>query len=89
MENKNRSLGYFFRLSLRFIGGVIALLPIFAEDILKVGPEGLGYLRAAPSIGALITMIALTRFRQLSTHGVTCYLQLPDLVYYDPFRFLE
>lgn len=43
-------------------GGAIALLPIFAEDILKVGPEGLGYLRAAPSIGALITMIALTRF---------------------------
>jgi hypothetical protein len=34
-------------------GGVVALLPIFAEDILKVGPEGLGYLRAAPSIGAL------------------------------------
>lgn len=43
-------------------GGVIALLPIFAEDILKVGPEGLGYLRAAPSIGALMTMIALTKF---------------------------
>lgn len=43
-------------------GGVIALLPIFAEDILKIGPEGLGYLRAAPSIGTLITMIALTRF---------------------------
>lgn len=43
-------------------GGVIALLPIFAEDILKVGPEGLGYLRAAPSIGALLTMIVLTRF---------------------------
>lgn len=43
-------------------GGVIALLPIFAEEILKVGPEGLGYLRAAPSIGALLTMIALTRF---------------------------
>ncbi|RZG69741.1 MFS transporter [Acinetobacter bouvetii] len=43
-------------------GGVIALLPIFAEDILKIGPEGLGYLRAAPSIGALLTMIALTKF---------------------------
>ena len=43
-------------------GGVIALLPIFAEDILKIGPEGLGYLRAAPSIGALITMIVLTKF---------------------------
>ena len=43
-------------------GGVIALLPIFADDILKVGPTGLGYLRAAPSIGALITMIVLTKF---------------------------
>lgn len=43
-------------------GGVIALLPIFADDILKVGPEGLGYLRAAPSIGALLTMIILTKF---------------------------
>ena len=43
-------------------GGVIALLPIFAEEILKVGPQGLGYLRAAPSIGALITMIVLTKF---------------------------
>ena len=43
-------------------GGVIALLPIFAEDILKNGPEGLGYLRAAPSIGALLTMLALTKF---------------------------
>ncbi|MDM1020785.1 MFS transporter [Acinetobacter sp. VNK23] len=43
-------------------GGVIALLPIFAEEILKVGPEGLGYLRAAPSIGALVTMIVLTKF---------------------------
>lgn len=44
------------------LGGVIVLLPIFAEDILKIGPEGLSYLRAAPSIGALITMIGLTRF---------------------------
>jgi MFS family permease len=40
-------------------GGVIALLPIFAEDILKVGPEGLGLLRAAPSIGALLTLLAM------------------------------
>lgn len=43
-------------------GGVIALLPIFAEDILQVGAEGLGLLRAAPSIGALVTMLLLTRF---------------------------
>jgi MFS family permease len=38
-------------------GGVVALLPIFAEDILKVGPEGLGVLRAAPAVGALLTVI--------------------------------
>ena len=39
-------------------GGVIAILPIFAEDILKVGPEGLGILRAAPSLGAVLTIFA-------------------------------
>ena len=38
-------------------GGAVALLPIFAQDILKVGPEGFGALRAAPAIGALITML--------------------------------
>jgi MFS family permease len=43
-------------------GGAIALLPIFAEDILKVGPEGLGLLRAAPSVGALLMMVLLTRY---------------------------
>jgi MFS family permease len=43
-------------------GGAIALLPIFAEDILKVGPEGLGLLRAAPSVGALLMMVVLTRY---------------------------
>jgi MFS family permease len=39
-----------------FFGGVVAILPIYAEDILLVGPEGLGVLRAAPSIGALLVM---------------------------------
>ena len=38
-------------------GGAVALLPIFAQDILKVGPEGFGFLRAAPAIGAFITML--------------------------------
>jgi MFS family permease len=37
-------------------GGAVALLPIFAQDILKVGPEGFGVLRAAPAVGALLTM---------------------------------
>ncbi|MBY0486240.1 MAG: MFS transporter [Flavobacteriaceae bacterium] len=38
-------------------GGAVALLPIFAQDILKVGSEGFGILRAAPAVGAVITMI--------------------------------
>ena len=37
-------------------GGAIALLPIYAQDILKVGSEGFGMLRAAPVAGAPIIM---------------------------------
>ena len=37
-------------------GGAVALLPIFAQDILKVGPQGFGILRAAPAVGAFLTM---------------------------------
>ncbi|MCX7551204.1 MFS transporter [Xanthomarina sp. F2636L] len=39
-------------------GGAVALLPIFAQDILKVGSEGFGVLRAAPAVGAFLTMLA-------------------------------
>ncbi len=42
-------------------GGVVAILPVFAEDILRVGAEGLGFLRAAPSIGAVLTLAYMTR----------------------------
>ena len=38
-------------------GGAMALLPIYAQDILKVGSEGFGILRAAPAVGAVITMV--------------------------------
>lgn len=38
-------------------GGAVALLPIFAQDILKVGAEGFGVLRAAPAVGAFLTML--------------------------------
>ncbi len=41
-------------------GGAVALLPIFAEEILHVGPMGLGVLRAAPSIGALLMAFYIT-----------------------------
>lgn len=42
------------------LGGTSAMLPIFARDVLHVGPEGLGQLRAASSIGALATAIWLS-----------------------------
>jgi MFS family permease len=38
-------------------GGAVALLPIFAQDILKVGPEGFGVLRAAPAVGSFLILI--------------------------------
>ncbi|MBI3652023.1 MAG: MFS transporter [Acidobacteria bacterium] len=41
------------------LGGATALLPIFAKDILHVGPAGLGWLRAAPSIGAVIVAVLI------------------------------
>lgn len=43
------------------LGGAVALLPIFARDILQVGPIGLGLLRSAPAAGALITATLLSR----------------------------
>jgi hypothetical protein len=45
-----------------FFGGVVALLPVFANEILKVGPEGLGIMRAVGSAGAVLTMLAMSRF---------------------------
>jgi len=42
-------------------GGATALLPIFSAEILFTGPEGLGMLRAAPSVGALLMAVFLTR----------------------------
>lgn len=41
-------------------GGVVAILPVFTEEILKTGPEGLGILRAAPSVGAMLTLLGLS-----------------------------
>jgi MFS family permease len=44
------------------LGGATALLPIFARDILEVGPWGLGILRSAPAVGALCMGLVLARF---------------------------
>jgi len=51
-------------------GGGLALLPIFAKDILNVGPEGLGWLRAAPSAGSMIMALIQTRLRPWRRPGV-------------------
>jgi MFS family permease len=47
-----------------FFGGATALLPYFADVVLKTGPEGLGMLRSAPAIGSLV-VLALVTFRPL------------------------
>jgi hypothetical protein len=49
-------------------GGAVALLPVFASTILHVGPTGLGVLRAAPAVGALLAAAILTR-RPLLRHA--------------------
>ncbi len=50
-------------------GGVTALLPIFAEEILHAGPKGLGLLRAAPAIGATIMSLYLSGSNKMRTGG--------------------
>jgi MFS family permease len=44
------------------LGGAVALLPIYARDILHAGPEGLGLLRGAPAVGALLMSLVLARW---------------------------
>lgn len=51
-------------------GGAVALLPVFANEILAVGPQGLGIMRAAPSLGASITMLWLSFSTPIKKPGV-------------------
>jgi predicted MFS family arabinose efflux permease len=71
MQSLKGGLGFVFRtpiilsvLSLDMFavlfGGAVALLPAYAKDILKVGEMGFGWLRAAPGIGAILTMLLLS-----------------------------
>jgi MFS family permease len=52
-------------------GGAVALLPIYATDVLKVGSAGLGVLRAAPSVGAVLMAITLTQLPPMKKAGKT------------------
>ncbi|WP_437508886.1 MFS transporter [Sorangium sp. So ce1099] len=51
-----------------FLGGAVALLPIYATDVLHVGPQGFGLLRAAPAAGAGV-MAVLLAFRPIRRHA--------------------
>jgi Transmembrane secretion effector len=50
------------------LGGAVALLPVFAKDVLHVGPAGLGVLRSAPALGALVAALLLAR-RPIERHA--------------------
>jgi hypothetical protein len=58
-------------------GGAVALLPVFADDILRVGEVGFGWLRAAPAIGAVFTLAILSVAPVHRGHGfklLACFL---------------
>ena len=52
-------------------GGAVALLPVFAKDVLQVGPDGFGWLRAAPAIGATLMAVCLTALPPIRGAGMT------------------
>jgi MFS family permease len=56
------------------MGGVIALLPVYAEDILNLGPAGLGWLRAAPGVGAIIVAAMLAMFPIRDNAGIIMFV---------------
>lgn len=51
------------------LGGAVTLLPVYAKDILKVGPVGLGWMRAAPALGAVFMALSLAHLPPLKNAG--------------------
>ena len=58
------------------LGGAVALMPIYAKDILELGPTGLGLLRAAPGIGAVMMIGWLTTFPVKDHAGVILFVSV-------------
>jgi len=54
-------------------GGAVALLPVYARDILQIGPRGLGMLRSAPALGAVCVALALAYRPVLRRAGLVMY----------------
>ena len=63
-------------LAIVLVGSVVVLLPVFAVEILNVGPEALGTMRAMPAIGAVITGALLTRVPVMRAAGRLLFLSL-------------
>ncbi len=57
-------------------GGAVALLPVFAAEILHVGPQGLGVLRAAPAVGAVLMSLVLAHRPPLKRAGRTLLISV-------------
>ena len=57
-------------------GGAVALLPIYAKDILKVGPIGFGWLQAAPAVGAFVLATLSSKFKFFNHDGKTLLLSV-------------
>lgn len=57
-------------------GGVIGLMPVYAKDILHVGPEGLGLMRTMPGVGALISALVLTQMSSPRHTGRILFVSL-------------
>jgi MFS family permease len=58
------------------LGGAVALMPIFANDILHTGPRGLGLLRAAPAVGAFLMSLFLARFPLRRRAGIRLFISV-------------
>jgi MFS family permease len=58
------------------LGGAVALMPIFAQEILHTGPTGLGVLRAAPAVGALAMSLVLARFPLRRRAGLRLFVSV-------------
>ena len=56
------------------LGGAVALLPVYAKDVLDIGEAGYGLLRAAPGIGAILTVILITSFEIKKNAGLILFV---------------
>jgi MFS family permease len=57
-------------------GGAVAMLPVFAAEVLYVGPQGLGFLRAAPAVGAVLMSIYLAYHPPLKNTGKKLFISV-------------